>query len=140
MLSHVRLPPITSWQLYQANPKRLLWYMQKSNFKNSIGGKTTMNYKEFQTNKQGRKAYGIKAFRVLEITEKALKVRLPKVFGENRTADIPVTKPNDYSIDESIDLILHYTVCNGSASSYQVQFVGRTPDKFALKDGEEIGR
>lgn len=112
------------------------WYLEEKDKVENAEGK---GFDSRQANKFMRRNCNVKAFKILDVSGKNLILRLPAVFGKNRTMEIPVAKPESYSIGKYVDIILIYTIDGGVASSYKAEFLGKTPEQFIPENGEEIG-
>ncbi len=101
-----------------------------------------IKYNEIQLNKLNRRDAGIWAFRVLNVTQEGIIIQLPKAFGEEATAEIPLSDKVKalYTVDSYADITLSYTVSEGKSSSYQARYWGKTPPKFIPTNGEKISR
>lgn len=90
-------------------------------------------YKHEQTTIASRKINSVKAAKILEIKENSLIIR--RGYKTNKTAEVLVSNPQDYKVNEYVDVVLYK---NGT-SSYGTKFLGRTPEAFIPSDGAEIG-
>lgn len=91
------------------------------------------NYKHEQTTAALRRINNVKAAKILEIKGNSLIIR--RDYKTNKTVEISVSNPQDYKVNEYIDVILY---SNGT-SSYGTKFLGRTPGAFIPADGAELG-
>lgn len=91
------------------------------------------NYKREQTSKALRVNNRIWAVKILEIRDNSLIFRRKP--GGDKTASIPVSRPQDYKVGQYIDVI----VWNTGNASYGVNLIGNTPDDFIPTDGADIG-
>ena len=99
-------------------------------------------YNEIQLNKLYRRQSDICAFQVLSVTQEGIVIQLPKVFGENKTTEIPLSSKTKalYKVGDYADLTLSYTVTDGTASSFQAKYWGPTPAQFVPASGEKISK
>lgn len=112
------------------------WHLEEKDKVENVEGK---GFDSRQINKFMRRNCNVKAFRILDVSDKNLVLKLPDAFGENRTMKIPVANSENYSVGEYVDIILIYTIDGGVASSYKAEFLGKTPEQFIPENGEEIG-
>lgn len=98
-------------------------------------------HNENQLNKFQRKNNGIKAFKILAVTDTGIIIRLPHAFGENKTAELSLTDKtrDDCQVGRYVDFIISYTSFNGKANSFSAKFWGFTPPEFVPQNGAEIG-
>ncbi len=99
-------------------------------------------YSETQLNKLFRREAGIWAFKVLELVPEGIVIQLPKAFGENKTAEIPLSPKTKtlYKVGDYADLTLFYTVTDGAASSFRAKYWGQTPPQFFPANWEKISK
>ena len=90
-------------------------------------------YNEIQLNKLYRRQSDICAFQVLSVTQEGIVIQLPKVFGENKTTDIPLSSKTKalYKVGDYAD---------GTASSCQAKYWGPTPAQFVPASGDKISK
>lgn len=90
-------------------------------------------YNEIQLNKLYRRQSDICAFQVLSVTQEGIVIQLPKVFGENKTTDIPLSSKTKalYKVGDYAD---------GTASSFQAKYWGPTPAQFVPASGDKISK
>lgn len=73
-------------------------------------------YSETQLNKLFRREAGIRAFKVLELVPEGIVIQLPKAFGENKTAKIPLSPKT------------------------KARYIGQTPPQFFPANWEKISK
>lgn len=91
-----------------------------------------MEYKHEQTTTILRHGGHIRAYRILDIQGNNLIVR--NNLDKNKTAELPVSEPDNYKIDGYVDLVF---VRRGS-SSYTMRLIGHTPPEFTPDNGQDI--
>ncbi len=99
-------------------------------------------YNEIQLNKLYRRQSDICAFQVLSVTQEGIVIQLPKVFGENKTTEIPLSPKTKtlYKVGDYADITLSYTVSGGTSSSFRAKYWGPTPPQFVPKNRENISK
>lgn len=85
-----------------------------------------------QLNKYQRKTNDIQAFKILAVTDTGIVIRLPQVFGENRTTEFPLSDRirSACEVGMYVDFSLEYTIYGGEAHSFKAKFWGITPSEF----------
>lgn len=108
-------------------------------------GKSGMNeikYNETQLNKLYRREAGIRAFKVLNVTQEGIVIPLPEVFGKMKTTEMPLSVETKtlYKVGDYADISLSYTVSDGVSNSFQARYYGKTPPKFIPENEENISK
>lgn len=111
---------------------------------NPYQGKKTEQpeYDKRQLSKYLRRCNEIKAYNLLKVEDKKLTIPLPPVFGEGKTATFELNQRFDaerHIPGNYVDVILGYTTYQGRATSYQLTYIGITPNEFIPTNGESIG-
>ena len=90
-------------------------------------------YEESQKTTISRHFNRVTAHRILDIRDNALVVQLwPS--DDSKTASIPVSMPEEFSIGDYVDL----QVIRHSKTSNSVELIGRTPQKFIPANGAAV--
>lgn len=104
------------------------------------GERLEVKHSSEQSSKHCRKMNGIQAFKILDVTDAGIVIRLPQEFGENATTEVPLTDETRMAcaVGRYVDITLQYTVHDGRSTSFELRFWGFTPEEFCHQNGEEI--